>query len=86
MLLSSEDAGNNLCFCSCFYRCNVDVCTTVLASCEYYSTVCKSVQCVVFANTNVLACMVYSTALTLDDVTSLCKLTTKNLYSESLAF
>jgi len=62
---------------------NVSVTCAVL---EFYSTINESIQCVVTTHTNVLAGTVNCTALTTDDVTSLCELTTKNFNAKSFAF
>ena len=53
---------------------------------ELYSTVNQSIQSVVLAHANIHAGTMLSTALTADDVTSLGKLTTKNLHAEAFAF
>ena len=53
---------------------------------EFYCTVYEGIECVVTTHTYVLTGAVNSTALTLDDIACLSKLTTENLNTESLAF
>lgn len=53
---------------------------------ELNSTINESIECVVATHTYVLAGAVNCTALTADDVTSLCELTTKNFNAKSFAF
>lgn len=66
-------------------RNNLDVLTVSLSN-ESYSTVDQSIQCVVFTHAHVFTCVVNCSALALDDITSLSKLTTKNFNSKSFAF
>ena len=75
--------GSYLSFCK---RSNVDELASTLTSSELYSTVNQSVDCVVFAHTNVEAGMVNSATLTLDDVACFATLTAENLNTESFAF
>jgi hypothetical protein len=46
----------------------IDVLATLFAGCEYYNTVNKSEQCVVFTHTYVKTWVVLSATLALDDV------------------
>lgn len=52
---------------------------------ELYSTVNQRIECVVTTHTYVLTGTVNCTALTADDVTGLCKLTSKNFNAKTFA-
>ena len=58
--------------------------TIVLLLSENHDTVHQSEQCVILTHTYILTWVVYGTTLTNQDVTSLSKLTTENLNTESL--
>ena len=53
---------------------------------ELYSAVNECIECVVTTHAHVLAGAMHCAALATDDVTSLCKLTTKNFNAKSFAF
>lgn len=69
-----------------FVRSDVDELTSTLTFAEHYDTVNQSVDGVVLTHAHVESGVVYSTALTLDDVARLSVLSAKNLNSESFAF
>ena len=62
---------------------NVSVSCAML---ELYSAVNECIECVVTTHAHVLARAMHCAALATDDVTSLCKLTTKNFNAKSFAF
>lgn len=72
-----------LCLAYGFY---VDEFATIATFGEHYCAVDEGIDCVVFAQANVKAGVVYCATLTFDDVAGFGKLATKNLYTESLAF
>lgn len=52
---------------------------------EFNDTIAQSVKSVIFTHTHVHARTVNSTALTADNATGFCELTTKNFHTESFA-
>lgn len=74
----------DLCFDS--YRLYGDVRLVVAFASEGNDTIGQSVQSVVRTHTHVCTGFVYRTALTHDDVTCLCDLSTPDFYTKALAF
>lgn len=64
----------------------IDKFATIATFGEHYSAVDEGIDSVILAKANVQARMVNRATLTLDDVTGLASLATKNLNTESLAF
>lgn len=65
-------------------RYNAYVGLVVFFLAEFYFTVCKSEECVVFTYTYVLTSIVFCTTLTYDNVSCDCFLTTKNFDTQAL--
>lgn len=67
-------------------RSYIDKFSAVLAGGKYNYSVNESVNCVVFAHSDIESGMMHCATLALDDVARLGALTTKNLNTESFAF